>query len=188
MKLFKRSNSGPAATMPAGIGFVIAPTAMVDAAARPKAVVPAPGGQISNSLQQRVVPCEQEVGKGRLRGRGVLVAVGAALSAGALALSTGSASAAAALIPVTSNTGVGVYNGPRPSSGKVGVPDLRLGDAIIANCWGRGADINRRGNVWYHTVSERYSATGQELFVTGWTYGAYVDGNAAFHEGSIPAC
>jgi hypothetical protein len=123
-----------------------------------------------------------------LRRRSALAAAVAALSAGALALSTGSASAAAALVPVTSNFVVGVYSGPHTSSGKVGVPDLRLGDAIIANCWGRGDDINRRGNVWYHTLSERYAATGQELFVTGWTYGAYVDGNAAFHNGSVPAC
>jgi hypothetical protein len=121
-----------------------------------------------------------------LRRRGAMVAA-AALSAGALALSTGSAFAAAALIPVSTNSGVGVFNSPHTSSGKVGVPDMGLGDAIIANCWGRGDNLGG-GNVWYHTLSERYTATGQELFVTGWTYGANVDHNAAFHAGNIPAC
>ncbi|WP_314219946.1 hypothetical protein [Streptomyces zaehneri] len=120
-----------------------------------------------------------------LRRRGAVVAV---LSAGALALATGSASAAAALIPITSG-GVGVYRTTHIRDGKVGVPDLGFGDAIIADCWGRGDNINNRGNVWYHTLTERYTAsTGQELYVTGWTYGAYVDGNAAFHSGAIPEC
>ncbi|MEU5592748.1 hypothetical protein [Streptomyces sp. NPDC020298] len=121
-----------------------------------------------------------------LRRRGAIVAV---LSAGALALATGSASAAAALVPITSTSGVGVYNKPHTRDGKVGVPDMGFGDAIIADCWDRGDNIRNQGNVWYHTLSERYTAsTGQELFVTGWTYGAYVDGNAAFHSGAIPEC
>lgn len=116
-----------------------------------------------------------------------MVATVAALSVGGLVVATGSASAAVALIHVTSNTGVGVYNTPHcQRQGRV--PDMGLGDAIIANCWDRGDNIGG-GNVWYHTLSERYSAsTGQELFVTGWTYGAYVDGNAAFHAGAIPEC
>ncbi|WP_333738750.1 hypothetical protein [Streptomyces sp. IBSBF 2806] len=118
-------------------------------------------------------------------GRGAVVA---ALSAGALALATGSASAAAA-IPVTTGFGPSVYKTAHTRDGKVGVPDLRAGDSIFADCWDRGDNINNRGNVWYHTLSERYTATtGQELFVEGWTYGAYVDGNEAFHEGSIPEC
>ncbi|MEH0467320.1 hypothetical protein QA943_00360 [Streptomyces sp. B21-097] len=118
-------------------------------------------------------------------GRGVVVA---ALSAGALVLATGGASAAAA-IPVTTDFGPSVYKKPHTRDGKVGVLDLRAGDSIVADCWGRGDNINNRGNVWYHTLSERYTATrGQELFVEGWTYGAYVDGNEAFHEGTIPEC
>ncbi|MGW1066234.1 hypothetical protein ACWD4F_17165 [Streptomyces aureus] len=123
----------------------------------------------------------------RIKGRrGAIVAV---LSAGALALATGSASAADALIHVTEGNGVGVYNRPHTRFGKVGIPDLRLGDAIIADCWDRGDNIDNHGNVWYHTVSERYTAgTGQEFFVTGWTYGAYVDSNEAFHSGDIPEC
>jgi hypothetical protein len=126
--------------------------------------------------------------RSKLRRRGAMVATVAALSVGGLVVATGSASAASALIPVTSNTGVGVYNTPHTSSGKVGVPDLGLGDAIIADCWDRGDNLGG-GNVWYHTLSERYSAsTGQELFVPGWTYGAYVDGNAAFHAGAVPEC
>ncbi|MFD9432002.1 hypothetical protein [Streptomyces sp. NPDC060002] len=113
----------------------------------------------------------------------------AVLSAGALALATGSASAAAALIPITSTTGVGVYNTTHTRDGKVGVPDMGFGDAIIADCWGRGDNINNQGNVWYHTLTERYTAsTKQELFVTGWTYGAYVDDNAAYHTGAIREC
>jgi hypothetical protein len=126
--------------------------------------------------------------RSKLRRRGAMVATVAALSVGGLVVTTGSASAAAALIHVTSNTGLGVYNAPHTASGKVGVPDMGLGDAIVANCWDRGDNLGR-GNVWYHTLSERYTAsTGQELFVTGWTYGAYVDGNAAFHAGAIPEC
>lgn len=118
-------------------------------------------------------------------GRGAVVA---ALSAGALALATGSASAAAA-IPVTTDFGPSVYRTAHTRDGKVGVLDLRAGDSIVADCWDRGDNINNRGNVWYHTLSERYStSTGQELFVEGWTYGAYIDGNQAFHEGTVPEC
>ncbi|WP_326790456.1 hypothetical protein [Streptomyces sp. NBC_00151] len=115
-------------------------------------------------------------------------AVVAVLSAGALALGVGSASAANALIPVT-GVSAGVFNTPHTRGGKVGVPDLRFGDAIVADCWDRGDNIGNHGNVWYHTVSERYTATtGQEIFVTGWTYGAYVDDNKAFHDGAVPEC
>ncbi|MER6563582.1 hypothetical protein ABT300_38865 [Streptomyces sp. NPDC001027] len=118
-------------------------------------------------------------------GRGVVVA---ALSACALALGTTSAFAAAA-IPVTTDFGPSVYKKTQTRSGKVGVQDLRAGDSIFADCWDRGDNIDNRGNVWYHTLSERYTATtGQELFVEGWTYGAYIDGNQAFHEGTIPEC
>ena len=109
----------------------------------------------------------------------------AALSIGGLALGAGSASAAAASITVGSWSGV--YRSPNVSSGKVGVPDLGPGDSIIANCWNRGQDLNH-GNVWYHTEVERYTNTGFELFVTGWTYGGFVDANRAFNLGAIPAC
>lgn len=115
-------------------------------------------------------------------------AIVAVLSAGALALGVGSASAANALIPVT-GASAGVFNTPHTRDGKVGVPDLRFGDAIVADCWDRGDNIGNHGNVWYHTVSERYTATtGQEFFVTGWTYGAYVDDNEAFHDRAVPEC
>lgn len=123
--------------------------------------------------------------KSVVRRRGAVVA---ALSAGVLALATGSASAANALIHVTSGAGAGVYNTTHTRFGKVGIPDLGFGDAIVADCWDRGDNLSNHGNVWYHTVSERYTAGGQELFVTGWTYGAYVDGNEAFHRGDIPEC
>jgi hypothetical protein len=169
MKSFKRLNSGLAAATPTG-------------------VVPAPGGRVPNSLQQRIVHSGQEAGRGRLRRHGTVAGVVAALSAGALALSAGSASAAAALVSVTTNNPVGVYNEAKRSSGKIGIPDMGLGDAIVVTCWDRGEDINRKGNVWYKAFSERYTATGQELFVIGWTYGAYVDVNAAFHNGSVPHC
>lgn len=122
--------------------------------------------------------------RGIRRRRSAVVAV---LSAGALALATGSASAAPTLINVGSPTGV--YETTHTRDGKVGVPDLGFGDAIVADCWGRGDNIGNRGNVWYHTLSERYNAsTRQELFVEGWTYGAYVDGNAAFHSGAFREC
>ncbi|MEU6273784.1 hypothetical protein ABZ871_15455 [Streptomyces populi] len=120
-----------------------------------------------------------------LRRRGAAVAV---LSAGVLALATTSASAADALIPLTSDSPVSVNRTTHTRNGTVGIPDLRVGDAIVADCWDRGDNINNRGNVWYHVRSERYTASGLELFVAGWTYGAYVDGNDAFHNGVIPEC
>ncbi len=121
-----------------------------------------------------------------LRRRGAVVA---ALSAGALALASGSASAASALIPVSATSSLSVYSTTHTRDGKVGIPNLSFGDAIVADCWDRGDNISNHGNVWYHTISERYiTSTGRELFVTGWTYGAYVDGNDAFHSGDIPEC
>ncbi|MGW3944342.1 hypothetical protein [Streptomyces phaeochromogenes] len=121
--------------------------------------------------------------RGKLRRRGAMVA---ALSAGGMVLATGSASAAA-LIPLSTTSWAGVYSGHSVGSGKVGVPDLAPGDAIIADCYARGENLGR-GNIWYHTLSERYSGSGLELFVTGWTYGANVDGNSAFVTGSIALC
>ncbi|MFH9552090.1 hypothetical protein [Streptomyces sp. NPDC017435] len=120
-----------------------------------------------------------------LRRSGAIIAV---LSAGTLALATGAASAADAVIPITQNSVVGVYTTTHTRHGKVGVPDLVFRDAIVADCWGRGDNIDNLGNVWYHTRSERYTARGLELFITGWTYGAYVDSNEAFHSGLIREC
>ncbi|MDX3797764.1 hypothetical protein [Streptomyces sp. AK04-3B] len=120
-----------------------------------------------------------------LRRRDAVVAL---LSAGILALATGSASAADALIYITENSVVGVYNTTHTRNGKVGVPDLVVRDAIVADCWGRGDNIDNHGNVWYHTRSERYTARNQEQFVVGWTYGGYVDSNEAFHSGAIEEC
>lgn len=123
--------------------------------------------------------------KNKFRRRGVMLAVIGALSAGGLILGIGTAAAAAAQINVNSPSGV--YNTTNTSGGKVGVPDLFPGDSIIANCWTRGQDLGH-GNVWYHTEVERYASTGQELFVTGWTYGGFIDSNQAFHVGAVPAC
>ncbi len=122
---------------------------------------------------------------GRLRRRGAMLSVVAALSAGGLMLGMGTAQAAAA--PITVHSSAGVYSNTNTSSGKVGVPDLAPGDSIIADCWGRGQNLGS-GNVWYHTEVERYASSGQELFVTGWTYGGLVDSNQAFHAGAVPAC
>jgi hypothetical protein len=120
-----------------------------------------------------------------LRRRGTMTAAVAALSVSGLVVAAGGASATA-LIHVT-NGGVGVYNQARTSAGKVGVPDLGPGDYIISDCWDRGANIGG-GNVWYQTISEHYASTGQDLFISGWTHGAHVDGNAAFHNGDVPEC
>ena len=122
---------------------------------------------------------------GKFRRRGAMLSVVASLSVGGLILGIGSVAYAAASIPVGSSAGV--YSSPNVSSGKVGVPDLAPGDSIIANCWNRGQNLGI-GNVWYHTEVERYTSSGQELFVTGWTYGGFVDSNQAFHVGAIPAC
>jgi hypothetical protein len=123
--------------------------------------------------------------KGKFRRRGAMLSLAASLSVGGLILGVGAAEAAAAPISVSSPSGV--YSSPNVSSGKVGVPDLAPGDSIIANCWNRGQNLGI-GNVWYHTEVERYTSSGQELFVTGWTYGGFVDSNQAFHTGAVPAC
>jgi hypothetical protein len=123
--------------------------------------------------------------KGKFRRRGAMLSLAASLSVGGLILGIGAAEAAAA--PISVNSPSGVYSSPNVSSGKVGVPDLAPGDSIIANCWNRGQNLGI-GNVWYHTEVERYTSSGQELFVTGWTYGGFVDSNQAFHTGAVPAC
>lgn len=124
--------------------------------------------------------------RSRFRRRGAMVATVAALSVAGLIVGTGSASATAS-IPLTTAFGVGVYSNHNVSSGKVGIPDLASGDVVISNCWNRGDNLGS-GNVWYHVIGERYASNGVELFVSGWTYGAYVDGNNAFHAGTVPPC
>lgn len=123
-----------------------------------------------------------------IRRRGAMIAVTAALSAGGLMLGTAASASASALIPLTTANGAALFNGTTIASGTVGVPDLWPGDTILATCWSRGDNLGG-GNVWYRTVDERYAhLNGLELTATGWTYGAYVDTNTAFHNGSIPQC
>ncbi|MEU1513321.1 hypothetical protein ABZ490_14380 [Streptomyces sp. NPDC005811] len=124
--------------------------------------------------------------RGTFRRGGAAIAAVAALSAGGLVLATaGSASASSWL---TVQTGAAVFKEPNLAAGTVGVPDLWSGDLLLADCWSTGQNLNNRGNIWYHTIDERYlHLGGLETTVTGWTYAPYVDGSAAAN-GSIPHC
>ncbi|MFJ3899907.1 hypothetical protein [Streptomyces sp. NPDC090083] len=121
----------------------------------------------------------------KFRRRGASIAAVAALSAGGLVLAAaGSASATSWL---TVQTGAAVFKSTNLAAGTVGVPDLWGGDTLLTDCWSTGQDLGR-GNIWYHTLDERYNhLNGLELTVTGWTYAPYVDNSAAAN-GSIPHC
>ncbi|MFG2961176.1 hypothetical protein ACGF5O_46570 [Streptomyces sp. NPDC048291] len=122
--------------------------------------------------------------RGKFRRRGASIAAVAALSAGGLVLAAGSASASSWL---TVQTGAAVFKSTNLAAGTVGVPDLWGGDLLLTDCWSTGQDLGR-GNIWYHTIDERYNhLNGLELTVTGWTYAPYVDNSAAAN-GSIPHC
>ncbi|MER5435553.1 hypothetical protein [Streptomyces sp. NPDC002588] len=89
---------------------------------------------------------------------------------------------------ITVQTGAAVFNSTNLASGAVGVPDLWSGDLLLADCWSTGQNLNNRGDIWYHTLDERYlHLGGLETTVTGWTYAPYVDNSAAAN-GSIPHC
>ncbi|HEY8978278.1 MAG TPA: hypothetical protein VIU15_01700 [Streptomyces sp.] len=119
------------------------------------------------------------------RRRGALAAAVAALSAGGLVLATAESASASSLITV--QIGAAVFNSTNLASGTVGVPDLWSGDLLLTDCWSTGQNLGR-GNIWYHTIDERYNHLGGlELFVTGWTYAPYVD-NSAAAAGSISHC
>jgi hypothetical protein len=144
-----------------------------------------------------------ERGAGTGRGRGVrgkfrrhaAMASAAALSLGGLLLGLEGSASAAPLLPPGSHgltltgTTVGVYSSPSDDSPKVGVPDMAPGDGVAYTCWTRGQDIHNHGNVWYRVTEEAYaSIPNLVLFVNGWIYGAYADGNATFHRGAVAAC
>ncbi|MFJ4926003.1 hypothetical protein [Streptomyces sp. NPDC088736] len=123
--------------------------------------------------------------RGNIRRRGASVAAVAALSAGGLVMATAASASASSLITV--RVGAAVFNSTDLASGTVGVPDLWSGDLLLTDCWSTGQDLGR-GNIWYHTIDERYvHLNGLELTVTGWTYAPYVDGSAAAN-GSIRHC
>ncbi|MET9125954.1 hypothetical protein [Streptomyces sp. NPDC004528] len=123
--------------------------------------------------------------RGNIRRRGASVAAVAALGAGGLVMATAASASASSLITV--QVGAAVFNSTNLASGTVGVPDLWSGDLLLTDCWTTGQDLGR-GNIWYHTVDERYvHLNGLELTVTGWTYAPYVDGSAAAN-GSVRHC
>ncbi|GAQ59391.1 hypothetical protein [Streptomyces acidiscabies] len=121
----------------------------------------------------------------KIRRRGASMAAVAALSAGGLVLATAGSASASSLLTV--QVGAAVFVSTNLASGTVGVPDLWSGDQLLTNCWSTGQNLGR-GNIWYHTLDERYAHLGGlELTVTGWTYAPYVDNSAAAN-GSIPHC
>ncbi|MGW0800352.1 hypothetical protein [Streptomyces sp. NPDC002692] len=125
--------------------------------------------------------------RGTFRRRGAMVAAVAALSVGGLLVGTAGSASATASITLNTSSWAGVYRNHSVASGKVGVPDLAPGDSVIAVCWDRGDNLGI-GNVWYRVIGERYAGNGVELFIAGWTYGGFVDGNGAFHTGAVPIC
>ncbi|NEA69033.1 hypothetical protein [Streptomyces sp. SID12488] len=123
--------------------------------------------------------------RGKFRRRGASIAAVAALSAGGLILATAGSASATSLLTV--QVGAAVFKSTNLASGTVGVPDLWSGDLLLADCWTTGQNLGR-GNIWYHTIDERYNHLGGlELTVTGWTYAPYVDGSAAAN-GGISHC
>ncbi|MFE5140603.1 hypothetical protein ACFRDV_23455 [Streptomyces fagopyri] len=119
------------------------------------------------------------------RRAGASMAAVAALSAGGLVLAAAGIASASSLLTV--QTGAAVFKNTNLAAGTVGVPDLWGGDQLLTDCWSTGQNLGR-GNIWYHTIDERYTHLGGiELTVTGWTYAPYVDNSAAAN-GSIPHC
>jgi hypothetical protein len=122
---------------------------------------------------------------GKFRRRAAMVSV-AALSAGGLMMGVGSMAHASSFESVFGNAGI--YQGPNPSTGKSGIPDLAPGDEILVGCWTRGTNLGS-GNVWYKVTAETYNHLGgAHATVTGYAYGGAVDSNEAFHRGDFPAC
>ena len=121
---------------------------------------------------------------GKFRRHAAIASV-AALGVGGLVLGIGGAASASARITVGASSPV--FNGTSVASGQTGIPVLQPGDTLIATCWTRGQNLGS-GNVWYRTVEEFYTKTGQELNVNGWTYGGSVDSNEAFHQGAVQGC
>jgi hypothetical protein len=124
-------------------------------------------------------------GRGKFRRRAGLASA-AALTAGAVILGFAGPAAASAFEPVLGNAGI--YRGTNVPSGKVGIPDLAPGDAIIVDCWTRGQNLGT-GNVWYRVTAEIYNHLGGVTQnVSGWSHGGSVDSNEAFHRGDFPEC
>ncbi|MGH1554549.1 hypothetical protein ACRAWF_29310 [Streptomyces sp. L7] len=114
--------------------------------------------------------------RGNVRRRGSSCGSCCAECRGLVLAAAGSASAISWL---TVQTGAAVFKDTSLAAGTVGVPDLWGGDQLLTDCWNTGQDLGR-GNIWYHTIDERYTHLGGiELTVTGWTYAPYVDNSAA---------
>lgn len=122
------------------------------------------------------------------RRAGMLAATGA-LAAGVVGMASGTASADAQ-VPIAASTshGVGSYADANTNL-KLSVPVLWKsdGDWVLANCWATGQTIDNQGDVWYH-ISAAWTPGGGRLNYAGWVYGAYLDGNAAFHNKALPSC
>ncbi|ARF83168.1 hypothetical protein HS99_0017675 [Kitasatospora aureofaciens] len=95
-------------------------------------------------------------------------------------------------IGLSTSHGVGVYSNYYASSSKI-APDLfpANGASVEADCWVAGGYVGNDGDVWYH-VTWIYlgtpSQTGFPQPANGWVFGPYVDGAAAFHNGTLPNC
>ncbi|WP_377266801.1 hypothetical protein [Peterkaempfera sp. SMS 1(5)a] len=132
----------------------------------------------------------------RIGRRIAMLASTAALVLGGVGLSAGSASAADSLVWLTTDHGVGLYIQPNVTGGKdLRGPDLFKAnyDAVLVHCWTVGQYLDN-GDVWYKVTHEWYGSggidgtSGDDEWYVDYVYGAYVDGNAAFHSGTIPRC
>ncbi|WP_042433965.1 hypothetical protein [Streptacidiphilus anmyonensis] len=132
--------------------------------------------------------------KSTLQRRCAAAAAVAALTVGGIGLAAGTASATTThRVWMSTSFEAGVYYGPSSTSGKVGADDLQnyhngTADGVDVDCWATGQNIENHGDVWYHVTEEWYYGGYASSDFRGWVYGAFVDGNAAFHSGVIPAC
>lgn len=114
--------------------------------------------------------------------------VAGTIAAAGLVTGTGSAHAASnwTWITITTGHGVGLYSSPNAGSAKVG-PDLWAPSEVDADCWVAGGQVGSDGDVWYHTAAQWDASRGSEQY-DAWVFGPYVDGAAAFHNGTLPNC
>jgi hypothetical protein len=113
----------------------------------------------------------------------------AAATAGTIAFAAGPASADS-YVGLSAGHNVGIYNYSSVGSGKTGAPDLLLndgGDWVHTNCWIRGDQLQNLGNVWYYIDTAYYTWVGVPVSESGYVYGGYIDGNAAYYSG-LPHC
>lgn len=121
--------------------------------------------------------------------RAGMLAVTGALAVGAVGMVSSPASADTG-VPIAASTshGVGSY-ADRNTNVKLAVPVLWKsdGDWVLANCYALGQTIDNQGDVWYH-ISAAWTPGGGRLNYAGWVYGAYLDGNYAFHIKALKPC